>query len=357
MVWLLLVLGIAWMMMWYWLAQGWAKTSSPAVSAEELPISVIVAAHNEELVIGALLESLTKVTYKNWELLLVLDRCTDKTKQVAERYKNRLQIRVIELTDSPVDWSPKKWAVTQGVASAQYDHLVFTDADCVVDPRWLTGMNAHFQSGAAVIMGIGLYEQLPGFLNQTIQYETAFTAFQYIGAAGQGVPYMAVGRNMGYTKAIYERVGGLESHKEMLSGDDDLFIQSLPTETQIGLMTEYASLSSAPTDWRSWYRQKTRHVSSSNSYSGKSKSWLAVFHGLHGLWWLVAIGGLITSSLTFWTFFAFYILRIFPISLYWKSISKRLHVAWYDYPALDFRYFLYNLSVIPWGLIRRPAWT
>ncbi len=357
MAWLLLVLGIVWLIMWCWVANGWSKIQPVPQPTGELPISVIVAAHNEGHTISGLLGSLTSLRYQNWELILVLDRCSDNTRRVVETYAERLPIRILELTESADNWSPKKWAVTQGVAEASHNHLVFTDADCRVDHDWLTGMNAQFQSGAEVVLGIGLYESHPGQLNLMIQSETAFTAFQYIGAAAQGRPYMAVGRNMGYTKEISERVGGLESHKEVLSGDDDLFVQSLQAQAKIGLMTSCPTVSVAPRRWKAWLRQKTRHVSSSHSYSATSKYWLALFHGIHGLWWLLVIGSLITNALTFWAFFALYILRIVPIFIFWKSISKQLHVVWYDYPVLDFRYFLYNLSVIPWGLIRRPAWT
>lgn len=357
MVWPLLVLGILWMMMWFWLAVGWSKIQDAPQPAGELPLSVIVAAHNEARIISGLLGSMTSLRYQNWELIVVLDRCSDDTRRVVETHAERLPIRILDLTETAEHWSPKKWAVTQGVAAATYDQLVFTDADCRVTSGWLQGMNAQFQSGAEVVLGIGLYESHPGQLNLMIQSETAFTAFQYMGAAAQGWPYMAVGRNMGYTKEIYERVGGLKSHKEVLSGDDDLFVQSLQAHAKIGLMTAYPTISLAPRRWKAWLRQKTRHVSSSNSYSAKSKNWLTLFHGIHGLWWLLAIGGLITNTLTFSAFFALYILRIVPLFIFWKSISKQLHVAWYDYPVLDFRYFLYNLSVIPWGLIRRPAWT
>lgn len=357
MVWLLLVLGISWLIMWLWLAKGWSRIRSVPHPAKELPISLIVAAHNEAHSISGLLGSLTSLRYQNWEIVIVLDRCTDDTKQVVEQFADRLPLRILELTESTANWSPKKWAVTQGVAASTHDHLVFTDADCRVEPDWLSGINAQFQNGSEVVLGIGLYESHPGQLNLMIQSETAFTAFQYIGAAAQGWPYMAVGRNMGYTRQIYERVGGLESHKEVLSGDDDLFVQSLQAQAKIGVMTSCPTISLAPRRWKTWFRQKTRHVSSSNSYSAKSKYWLALFHGIHGLWWLLTIGSLITNTLTFWSFFALYILRIVPLFIFWKSISKQLHVAWYDYPVLDFRYFLYNLSVIPWGLIRRPAWT
>lgn len=357
MAWLLLTLGIVWLGMWFWLANGWKKIQPVPEPTEELSLSVIVAAHNEAGTISGLLNSLGELHYQNWELILVLDRCTDNTRQVAEQYEEKFPMRILELTESATDWSPKKWAVTQGISTAKYDHLAFTDADCRVDSHWLTGMNAQFQQGAEVVLGLGLYEQHPGQLNQMIRSETAFTAFQYIGAAAHGFPYMAVGRNMGYTKQISERVGGLESHKEVLSGDDDLFVQSLQAHAKVGLMTSYPTISLAPKRWKAWFRQKTRHVSSSNSYSAASKNWLALFHGIHGLWWLVAIGCLITNGLTFWPVFALYILRIVPIFIFWKSISKHLHVEWYDYSVLDFRYFLYNLSVIPWGLIRRPAWT
>ena len=58
-------------------------------------------------------------------------------------------------------------------------------------------------------------------------YETFLTAFLYAGWSIAGIPYMAVGRNLAYTKSFFSRAVGFSSIQSRLSGDDDLLINKL----------------------------------------------------------------------------------------------------------------------------------
>ncbi|MHC5004446.1 MAG: glycosyltransferase family 2 protein, partial [Planctomycetota bacterium] len=49
-------------------------------------LSVIVPAHNEERVIDRCISSLRSQDYENLEIVLVLDRCTDGTLEIARRH-------------------------------------------------------------------------------------------------------------------------------------------------------------------------------------------------------------------------------------------------------------------------------
>lgn len=333
------------------------RRTDQGLGEELLPISIIIAIHNEEALIGRLLDSLSAIEYPTWEVIFVLDRCTDQTERIITTFFPLFSYSLISLNSPPNNWSPKKWAVTQGVLAANYEHLCLTDADCVVQPDWLWRMNAGFSQGNELMLGVGLYESQPGMLGRLIRMETAFTAFQYLGAAGHGMPYMGVGRNIGYRKTVFNRVGGLESHREVLSGDDDLLVQALRGKVKTGISLTAPSFSIAPSTWSEWVGQKTRHVSSSAHYGWGSKVFLAVFHLSHALWWGFWLILLICNTLTLGQLFALYLLRIsFPL-LTWGRLGNWLKLSWWELPVLDFSYFLYNLSVIPWGLIRRPAWT
>lgn len=393
MVGVLLMAGIVWTLIWVWIRWGIVSSQGTVHSSQEspesgvesslspnsslmdtyhpersrgiyqgrreqsLPISIIIAIHNEEAVIGRLLQSLATIDYPKWEVVFVLDRCTDQTEQIITASRPLFPYSLIPLNAPPKNWSPKKWAVTQGVQAANYEHLCLTDADCVVYPDWLWRMKEGFCRGNELMLGIGLYESQSGLLGRMIRMETAFTAFQYLGAAGNGMPYMGVGRNIGYQKAIFNRVGGLESHREVLSGDDDLLVQALRGKVKTGISLYAPSISVAPASWNDWFRQKTRHVSSSAHYGWGSKFFLGAFHLSHAIWWGFWFILLICNTLTLGQLFALYILRISLPLLTWGRLSKWLKLSWWELPVLDFSYFLYNLSVIPWGLIRRPAWT
>lgn len=355
---LLLFLTILWMSGWWWLWWGWCRQPQhlPALRS---PLSVIIAARNEAPNLPRLLASLEALHYPSWEIILVLDRCEDQSLEIARAWLDRLpMMKIFEINQVHPGWSPKKWAIHSGIQLATSARLVFTDADCRVESGWLDAMNEAFELGAGLVLGIGLHEPGSGWLQRVIRYETAFTAFQYVGAAGWGKPYMGVGRNLGYLKTHFESVGGFADHASTLSGDDDLLVNSLAGKVTVHTMTRPGSRTwSLPkTNWRGWWRQKTRHVSGSVKYSRISQLLLASFHILQGCWWGVALGGFISNVLTIEQVLALYVLRIFPVAWAWRRVDNVLSAAWWEYPVLDLVYFLYNLMVIPWGLIRKPAW-
>ncbi len=47
-----------------------------------MKISFLMAAHNEEKIIGEALDSLSKIPYENYEVIIGLDGCTDGTEGI-----------------------------------------------------------------------------------------------------------------------------------------------------------------------------------------------------------------------------------------------------------------------------------
>ncbi len=342
------------------LVYGWYKpVRQRDKNAASFPVSVIVAAHNEAENLPRLLESLSQLNYPEWELVLVLDRCTDESVQVIAAWKSKLPlVHLVKITQTPAGWSPKKWAIEQGVATATHEHLLLTDADCRVQPDWISAF-AQSWTHEEVLIGLGPYEQAPGWLNKIIRWETFSTALLMAGMARLNMPYMAVGRNLAYRKSFFQRNEGLVSFAGQLSGDDDLLVNAFaqPESTSVVLIPGSWTFSLPKTTWRSWFLQKMRHVSGSAAYTVKSKLWLALFHGSHFLFYF----GLIILSfepLTAKVVFPLYLLRL-AISWYLtylvnKKIREPNLLTWF--PVLDLFTLIYNLSIIPLGLILPPRW-
>ena len=157
--------------------------------------------------------------------------------------------------------------------AAQYDHVVLTDADCYpVSDRWLQLMASHLTGEIQFVLGYGGYEQRKGLLNLIIRYETVFTAIQYFSHAILGNPYMGVGRNLAYEKSLFA------DHYHLASGDDDLFVNRHASGKNTAILTERAghTLSVPEIKFRSWIKQKQRHLAAGNHYSGKTKVKLAL---------------------------------------------------------------------------------
>jgi glycosyltransferase involved in cell wall biosynthesis len=123
----------------------WAASRTPTGS-----VCLIVPAHNEQDVVGTLIDSLRSQDYPRLSVVLSLDRCTDDTRAAAERHiagDPRFHIHAVDTC--PDDWAGKVhaiWSAVQGVESArQADYLLFADADTIFDQRCVSACVAYLE--------------------------------------------------------------------------------------------------------------------------------------------------------------------------------------------------------------------
>jgi glucosyl-3-phosphoglycerate synthase len=128
-----------------------------------LKVSVVVPARNEEALVGSCLEALAEqegISPEEYEVLLVLDRCTDKTearaREIAEAHP-RLELHFL---DGPGKGSGHARRMGMELTSARLlslgrpDGLIAsTDADTVVAPDWLAAQLRAVSRGALAIGG------------------------------------------------------------------------------------------------------------------------------------------------------------------------------------------------------------
>lgn len=99
-------------------------------------VSVIIPARNEAAAIATVVDSVLATTYPALELLVVDDRSTDDTAEIAERIAaTDPRLRVLRGSALPDGWYGKPWACFQGYRAATGDILVFTDADTRHEPE------------------------------------------------------------------------------------------------------------------------------------------------------------------------------------------------------------------------------
>lgn len=96
-------------------------------------VSVIVPARNEEASLGACLESLVSQTGIDFEIIVVDDHSTDRTRDIAVSFAaaGESKLRVVEAGPLPAGWTGKNNAIVAGVHQARGEWLLFTDADTV----------------------------------------------------------------------------------------------------------------------------------------------------------------------------------------------------------------------------------
>ena len=361
MLYVLLTAALLNLLLWAGLIRPWYRWQAPRPAAPAPPLSVVIAARNEAHHLTELLPQLLSLSYDGpFEVVLVLDRCTDDSVAIVRSltaHNTRLRPVVIDAT--PEGWAPKKWALEQGIATAQHPHLVFTDADCRPDTGWLGGMGAAFAEGADLVLGLGPYTAHPGLLNAAIQYETFLTGMLYLGAAAWGRPYMGVGRNLGYTRTFFDAAGGFAAHRDRLSGDDDLLVNAAGPGARVALLLSGdARTESAPErSWGAWWRQKMRHLSAGTAYRKSTQLFLALFHGAHAIFYLSLLLVLWETQEMGWALGVWLSRNALLMVGLWRPFRKWNARNWvFFFPGLDVLYLLYNLLLVPLSLVSQPKW-
>jgi len=120
-------------------------------------LSIVIPAHNEARVIEASVRGLRAQTRRNFEVIYVLDRCNDRTRELLESAaEGDPRIRYIENGSCPPDWAGKCNACRVGAEAASGEWLLFTDADCRFAPDLLDAMLAIAQArGTALLSALG----------------------------------------------------------------------------------------------------------------------------------------------------------------------------------------------------------
>ncbi len=93
--------------------------------AEQPEVSVIVPARNEEATLANCLGSLVGQSGTSYEIIVVDDHSTDRTRQIAESFA----VRVAAADPLPAGWSGKCNACWSGAKVSKGKWLLFTDAD------------------------------------------------------------------------------------------------------------------------------------------------------------------------------------------------------------------------------------
>ncbi len=168
-------------------------------------MSVIIPAYNEELYIDRTLHSLVNQDYEGeFEIVVVNNASTDKTRQVAESFG----VKVFD--------EPKKGisnALIKGCGGATGEIFVFTDADTELPSDWLSMLNAGFNDDPEAVAFGGPYSFYDGDRNVNLFTLKVFFPIHKLVAGGL-LPCV----NMAVKKDAYEKAGGF--NPEMNWGQD-----------------------------------------------------------------------------------------------------------------------------------------
>ncbi len=244
--------------LWY-LVSGLASVRRPAdygFHPARTRFAILIAARNEELVIGPLINSLLAQDYPSdlYDIWVVPNNCTDNTALAARNFG----ARVLECT-APVKSKGEvlRFAYNR-LRGRRYDAWLVFDADNVVDPRFLAEMNNARMAGARAAQG---------YRDSKNPYDTAVSGCSSIyywmmdrfhngGKAGLGVSAMIGGTGFMVTQALLDRLGGWRT--ETISEDLEITAQAVLAGERVAYVPRAITYDEQPLTWEQSFTQRRR---------------------------------------------------------------------------------------------------
>lgn len=315
---------------------------------QQVPVSIIVCVKNNIRGIQQLLPIILKQNHQQFECIIVDDFSTDGL----QNYLHQIADERVKWHSCTQDIPGKKKALSEGIALAKYDWILLTDADCVpASLDWIRWMLASATERTDLVLGYGAVRNEGSFMSLMVMYETAYIAMQYLSYAMRGKAYMGVGRNLMFRKRSFESKKVYENNMDLASGDDDFLVQALAKKDNVAicLHPNAFTYTSAPVDFTSYRKQKSRHVTTSVRYAREIQWALGFFGFCH-----IAIYFLMALNLVFMWFplgvaggallLMWGIMLVIQLPIYVK-LKALPSLSWL--PVADFFFAMFYLLLLP----------
>jgi biofilm PGA synthesis N-glycosyltransferase PgaC len=340
----------------------WGKKQHPAKSVQP-PASIIICARNEAAHIKNNVTLVLEQDYPTFEVIVVDDCSWDSTlTTLKEVQKENPRLKILEIREDEVYKHGKKLALTIAIKSAQYEHLVFIDADCFpASKNWLMQIMENFDEKTEIVLGYGAYSNKKGLINKMIRMDTFRIGLQYLSLAVGGMPYMGVGRNLAYRKSFFLKQKGFAPYSQIPSGDDDLFVNKSANKhnTRIAASKDCITFSEPKKDLKEWMRQKRRHVTTAQYYKPSSKFILGAITFYQYFFWVASISLLFSYRFRYIALGIIGGYIILQLIINRKAMTRLGETKLFVYSLLLewlLLFFFYPLTAISNLLFKQAAW-
>ena len=314
--------------------QSWLSipTFNSQRSTHSTTVSVIIPARNEEENIKACLESITNQTYPGhlFEVIVIDDFSTDRTAEIINSFADK-NVKLLSLKEFIKEGelnSYKKKAIEIAVSQAKGNLIVTTDADCIVQHKWLQTIASFYELHQPVFIAAPVaYHGENNFLK--IFQSLDFMTLQGITGASVYKKFhsMCNGANLAYEKKAFLEVGGFTGIDNIASGDDMLLMHKIferyPDRVMF-LKSPEAIVKTKPANTlKEFINQRIRWASKADKYTDEKITRVLLLVYIFNVW-ILLLG----------------ILSIFyPVLLLWfilVLIAKTIVELFFLYPVATF---------------------
>ena len=244
--------------LWY-LISGLACVRKPqdyGLHPAQTKFAILIAARNEEMVIGPLVNSLLTQSYpaELYDIWVIPNNCTDNTALAARSFG----AKVLECTVPVKSKGEVLRFAYNRLRGRRYDAWLVFDADNVVDRNFLAEMNNVRLTGV---------QAAQGYRDSKNPYDTAVSGCSSIyywmmdrfhngGKAGLGVSAMIGGTGFMVTQALLDRLGGWRT--ETISEDLEITAQAVLAGERVAYVPRAITYDEQPLTWEQSFTQRRR---------------------------------------------------------------------------------------------------
>lgn len=201
------------------------------------PVSVVINTLDRADALGVLLDALTRITYRQIEVVVVAGPCSDHTNEVLARWEGA--VKVLRCPEANLSMSRNI-----GIAACAADFVAFIDDDAVPEPAWLDELMAGFdgdEQAEVAAVGGWVWDHTGHALqcrhtgadrlgNARPDYPLPLDRLSFPGS--QVFPY-APGGNAVYRRDALVAVGGFDEEYQYYLEETDLCVRLIDRGWQI----------------------------------------------------------------------------------------------------------------------------
>ncbi len=228
------------------------------------PVSILIPAHNEELVIEQTIRSLLSLNYpaERLEIIVINDGSTDKTAEMVLRMgEEDPRVRLFNVPEKE-SAQGKSHALNLGLKETRHDLVAVYDADNTPEPDALKYLALNLEGNPKLVAAFGKFRtrnKNRNLLTRFINLETL--SFQFMVQAGRYFLFKIAilpGTNFLIRKKALEEHGAWD--EGALTEDSELSIRLYSKGHEIKFVPYSVTWEEEPETWDVWLRQRTRWV-------------------------------------------------------------------------------------------------
>lgn len=327
---------------------------------EKNPISVIVYARNHAAYLENNIPEWLSQEDAAFELVLVNDCSWDDTEDLLRSLA--VTYPQVKIVNVPIDdrfRRTKKYALTLGIKAAQYEQILFIEADYLPrSKKWIAHMQANFTENTELVLGYAPFPAATTFSTLLRRFDHFMTALYSLSFAIKGKAFSGYGQNIAFTKTTFFAGKGYASHMHLTYGETDFFINQHATRKNTRVEINPAShvLSDKKQSYAQFVKDKFTRMDSQKLFTLGNRLRLQIGVYTAVLFYLIS-AGLLILGFSWPVVLAIYLFRLLLQYAVYFKIAKRLkhpNLQW-AMPILEPIYLLQNMALRAVYLIKNNS--